>query len=168
MAANVLRQHLRDGLEPSELTEIAQSVAGQWRRFDGHACIFLDSRRAMFVRVTPAANGTFDIKIRKESADFVRHLATFGVAPEDVSDVLVRMNLAETFEYVDEKGVRRILSHDPRARQFFVEPPDGIPRLSKPITPPVACPKCTAVLAHWPAGARQQTCRFCGHVVSLP
>ncbi|HEX4591384.1 MAG TPA: hypothetical protein VH120_15725, partial [Gemmataceae bacterium] len=59
MAANVLDANLHGDLEADEFEQLADSVAKQWRRFDGHACIFLDPRRKVFLLIRPKGDGTY-------------------------------------------------------------------------------------------------------------
>jgi hypothetical protein len=165
----ILRYTLKEELDPGELNAIAGSVIKQWHRFDGHACVFLDQRRALFLQYHDHKDGTYNTHVEtRQRGDLVSHLGTFGVSPDDVPEALVRLNLAEPFEFEDEKGLKRRLSFDPKAKGFIVDPPAGGPLPANPVTPPVQCPKCTAVLPQWRPGHRDQTCRFCGQMVSLP
>jgi hypothetical protein len=165
----ILRHTLNEKVEPGELNALSGSVIKQWRRFDGHACIFLDPRRAVFLQYRDNKDGTYNTHVETwERKDLVNHLGTFGVSADDVPDALVRLNLAERFTFEDEQGIRRKLSFDPRGKRFVVEPPVGHSRPADPVTPPVVCPKCTAVLPQWRPDQREQTCRFCGQTVALP
>jgi hypothetical protein len=168
MAANMLDGNLAADLEADELDQLVESVTKQWRRFDGWACIFLDVRRLVYLLVRPKGDGNYDQLGKRVNIDLVDHLAKFGVAAQDVPKALARLNLAESFEFEDEKGFRRRLSHDPKAQRFIIDPPVGRPQSSKPVTPPAVCPRCTAVLPPWREGEGRQTCRFCGHAVSFP
>jgi hypothetical protein len=165
----ILRHTLNEKVDPGELNALSGSVIKQWQRFDGHACIFLDPRRAVFLQYRDNKDGTYNTHVETwERKDLVSHLGTFGVSAGDVPDALVRLNLAERFGFEDEQGIRRKLSFDPRAKRFVVEPPVGRLQPANPVTPPVACPKCTAVLLQGRPGQRLQTCRFCRQAISLP
>jgi hypothetical protein len=164
----ILRYTLKEELDPNELDTIAASVVKQWRRFDGHACVFLDQQRALFLHYHDHKDGTYDTRVETwQRNDLVSHLATFGVARDDVTDALVQLNLAEPFRFEDERGIRRRLSFDPRVKQFGVDPPVGSRPQAEPVTPPILCPQCSAVLAPWRCDQQEQNCRFCGQTVLL-
>jgi hypothetical protein len=168
MAAGLLDEHLGEGLDAGELAELTRSVVVQWERYDGQAWVVVDAGRLLVLTVTLKSDGLYHLNARRVSIDLKRALAAFGVAAEDVPEIITRMNRAQAFENRDADGLRQRIWHDPKARTFWVQQLDALQRQPRPVNPPVLCPKCSAVLARWQEGQRQQTCRFCGQTVSLP
>jgi hypothetical protein len=166
VAAGALEQEFGGALDPDELDELARSVARQWERHDGHACIFLDAREELVLVCAEADGGMCRVDTRRRAVDLDRTLTAIGLALEAVPDVLVRLNLGQQIEFRDRRGCRTRLWHDPKVRRIRVEQADVTPPAAAPVLPPFLCTKCTAVLEPWREGQRQQTCPLCGHVVS--
>lgn len=169
LAAGELERHLGGTVDPDELDALARSVAGQWQRHGGHASIFLDEREELSLTFAEEGGGICHVGVGGRTVDLNRALATVGLPPEAVPEVVARINLGQAVEFRDHEGTHARLRYDPRVRQFFVDrlgvvPP---PPASVSVLPPFLCPHCTAVLMPWREGQRQQTCPICGRPVTL-
>jgi hypothetical protein len=166
MAAGLLDEHLGEGIDADEMAELATSVVVQWERFDGQAWVVLDAGRLLVLTVNLKSDGLYHLNARRVNIDLERALAAFGVAAEDVPEIITRLNRAQAFEYRDADGLRQRIWHDPKARTFWVQQIDAVRRHPRPVSPPVLCPECSAVLEPWADGCGQQTCRICKHTVA--
>jgi hypothetical protein len=147
---------------------LAHSVARQWQRHDGHACLFLGGHQQLGLNLHENPDGACEVVGRKAAVDLEAALSTFGFPAEVMPQVIAGLNLDQGIDFRDRQGIRRRLSFDPKAERIDVRPVDLVPPAPPPQTPPVVCPNCTAVLRRWQEGERQQTCQHCGHTVSFP
>ena len=167
-AADALAPHLGGGLDQAEMDDLAFSVTKQWQRYDGHACVFLNERRGIAIRVTTDGDGNSRVEVRQVTVNVVPELASYGIPPEGIPEVLARFNLDQAIEIRDRTGRRFCLWHDPKAGRLCVRPLDVAGRMRGAMSPPVLCPGCSAVLRPWRDGERRQSCQLCGLTVSLP
>ena len=167
IATAELEQQLGEALDPDEMHDLACSVAKQWQQYDGHACLFIDAHRQLAFKVNEHGDGTCDVVAGRLSVDLEPSLASCGLSPEVIPEVIARINLGQVIEFQDGKGVPSRLWHDPKARRIFVERLDPVRQPKTSVPPPLLCPKCTAVLRPWRGGERQQACPLCGHTISL-
>jgi hypothetical protein len=167
IAATALEQEFGEGLGSEELGELARSVAKQWRRNGGHACLFLDGHRQLHFKLTEHGDGTCEVAATTLGVDLGPALTSLGLPPEALPELIARINLGQEVEFRDGQGTPSVLWHDPKARRICVRKV-GPAQPTVPVkTPPVLCPKCTAVLRLWREGERQQTCPLCGYTISL-
>jgi hypothetical protein len=162
IAANELEAQLGGGLDPDELDELACSVARQWQRHEGHACLLLDGEKQLVLTLTEKAGGDCTVNSREKSIAIEPALVSLGLAPEAVPEVLARINLGQEVEFLDRTGVPSVLWHDPRERRIHTRPLSPSPQQAGHDPPSIFCPRCGAVLNPWPAGGRQQSCPLCG------
>jgi hypothetical protein len=167
MAADELEQQFGDGLDPEEVDELARSVAGQWRRYDGHACLFLDGRRQLVLTLHGHGDGTCEVVTGTMSVELDRLLSFLGFPPEVFPELIARINLGQEIGFRDRSGVQSRLWHDPKARGVCVRPFDPVLPPVPGLAPPILCLKCTAVLRPWRDGEQRQTCPLCGCTISL-
>jgi hypothetical protein len=167
MAADELEQQFGDGLDPEEMGQLASSVARQWQRYNGHACLFLDGHRRLDFHLHERDDGTCDVVAGRATADLECSLSSLGFPSEVLPEVLTRINLGQEIEFRDGEGTPCVLWHDPEAGRIRVRGVGSTGQASTAQAPPVLCPACTAVLRPWPEGERQQTCSHCGHSVAL-
>lgn len=167
IAAHQLEQQFGEGLDPEEMRALAGSVVKQWQQYEGHACLFMDGQQQLAFKLNEHDDGTCDVVARSMSVDLGPLLSSLGFPPEVHPELIARINLGQEIEFRDRKGVLSRLWHDPKARRIRVQPVDPVVPAVSSRTPPVLCPKCTAVLRIWREGERQQTCPLCGHTVSL-
>ena len=165
IAASALAPHLSPAVSATERERLAASVAAQWRRYDGHAGLFLDGRRLLAVRLHLRGDGTCEVGVERVAVNLGPMLAEFGLGPVDLPEVLAGLNLGEDLKVQDRDGIPHVLWFHPEERRFRLRRPDAGP--GGAAGAPVQCPRCTAVLRPWRAGERTQTCRFCGHDVTL-
>lgn len=167
IAANELEQQFGDDMDPEEMEELACSVAHQWQKYEGHACLFIDSDQQLFFKLTEKDDGGCDVVCKHLSIDLEPLLLSLGIATEAIPDVIARINIGQDIEFLDNRGAPSILWHDPKTRKMCVEAvkPVAVQRPSS--SPPIFCPKCRAVLKPWRAGERQQTCPNCAHPISF-
>lgn len=164
IASDSLAQQFGGDLGPEETDELARSVAGQWRRFDGHASVFIDGHTEFHFQITERSDGGCEVVTSEIRIGLDAVLSDFGFTPDVLPEVVARLNLGQQIEFRDRQGARTRLWHDPKARRLCHRPLDPVP---PPVSPPFLCPKCTAVLLPWRSGERQQTCPLCGHTVPL-
>jgi hypothetical protein len=167
MAADELEQQFDMALEADEMEALARSVAKQWQRYGGHACLFLDGHQELDLTLKEHGDGTCEVVATRMSTDIDRLLSSLGFPPEVLPEVITRLNLGQEVEFRDRKGVHARLWHDPKARGICLWEPGPVQPTVPVKVPPVLCPKCTAVLRPWRDGERQQTCPLCGHTISL-
>jgi hypothetical protein len=149
------------------LDELARSVARQWQRYAGHACLFLDGREQLALRLDENGDGTYEVVATRTATDLERLLSGFGFPPATIPGVIARLNLAQEVGFRDRNGAQARLCYDPKAQRLRIQPLGPVmPAL--PGMAPILCPGCTAVLRPWKGGERQQTCPHCGHTASLP
>jgi hypothetical protein len=167
MAADALEDQLREGLDPGEMEALARSVAQQWRRYGGHACLFLDGHRRLDLKLDEHSDGTCEVVARRTSAVLERCFSSLGFPPEAFAGLIARLNLGQEIGFRDRNGVHARLWHDPRAGGVCVQRLGPVPPAVPAATPPLLCPGCGAVLRLWRGGEHQQTCGHCGHTVAL-
>src|SRR5262249_26974384 len=111
-------------------------------------------------------DGTCDVAVRGMSVDLAAVLSSLGLPPEALPELITRINLGQEVQVRDEQGNSSVLWHDPKARRICVREASPAPSTVPVKTPPVLCPKCTAVLRPWREGERQLTCPLCRHTIS--
>ena len=167
VAATALEQEFGGGLGSEETDELACSVAKQWQRHGGHACLFLDGRRQLHFRLTEHGDGSCEVAATRVGVDLGPVLTSLGLPPEALPELIARLNLGQEVELRDGRGTASVLWHDPQARRICVRQAGP----ARPAVPaqaaPALCPRCAAVLSPWREGERQQTCPRCGHTVAL-
>jgi hypothetical protein len=168
MAAAELVRQLGDGLVPQERDELARSVAEQWQRHEGHACLFSGGHQQLVLKLNEHGDGTCDLVTRRMAVDLEPSLSSFGFPPEVLPQVIAGLNRNQGIDFRDRQGVHCRLWYDPKGRRFCVGAAVLVPPAVPLQSPPVLCPHCTAVLKPWQEGERGQTCAHCGHTVSLP
>jgi hypothetical protein len=163
-----LSQSAINSLDPEEMDGLARSVARQWQRHEGHACLFVGGHQQLVTTLNENPDGTCQVASKRVAVDLEAALSTFGFPPEVLPQVIAGINLNQELDFRDRQGVRCRLWFDPKEGRVGVQPLDLAPPAAPTQTPPVLCPSCTAVLRPWQDGERQQTCAHCGHTVSLP
>jgi hypothetical protein len=168
IALHELRRLLGNEVDEHELDEIGRSVATQWQRFDGHACVFLDEDEQALVRLTERPDGGCDVSTFLNPINLEPLLTSLGCSLEMIPDVIARLNLAQEIEIHDAQGEPSIIWHDPKLRKIRIRPLNA----KKPVTArlqlaSIFCPKCTAVLSPWRQGQEKQICPNCRHQVAL-
>jgi hypothetical protein len=166
IAADQVGQHLGAEVEDDDLEVLVCSVAGQWQKYEGHACLFTEEEEFVFT-LTELAEGNCQVVAVRRDTDLVSQLCTLGFPPEAIPDVIARINLDQAIEFQDRDGIPSRLWHDPRSQQVRIQAL-GLVRPAAPGgAPPICCPRCGAVLRLWQAGQQQQRCRHCGLTVAL-
>src|SRR5205807_2459692 len=146
IAANELGQQFGEGLDPEEADELARSVAKQWQRYGGHACLFIDGHQQLAFKLNEHGDGTCDVVATRMSVDLEPALSSLGLPPEALPELIGRINLGQEIEFRDGQGTPSVLWHDPKARRICVRNVGPAQPAVQGKTPPVLCPKCTAVL----------------------
>jgi hypothetical protein len=122
IAANELEQQLGNALGPDELDELACSVAKQWQRHEGHACIFIDGEQ-LFFRLTEQDDGGCRVVTKRLTVDLEALLKSLGFSQELIPGVIARINIGQEVHFRDRQGVLSVLWHDPKVRRIHVRPP---------------------------------------------
>jgi hypothetical protein len=167
VAATELGRQLGEGLDPQEREALARSVAKQWQQHEGHACLFVGGHQQLVITLNEHGDGTCDVVTRRMAVDLEPALSSFGFPPEVLPGLIARINRNQEIEFRDRQGVHCRLWYDPKARRICVGAVDLVPPTGQLQTPPVFCPKCTAVLRPWREGEWRQTCSHCGQTISL-
>jgi hypothetical protein len=167
IAADELEQQLDMALEADEVEALARSVAKQWQRYEGHACLFLDGHRQLVLKLDEHGDGTCEVAATRRSVALERALPSLGLPPEVLPELIARFNLGQEIGFRDGNGVQARLWYDPKARGIWVRPLDPVLPAVAGEAPPILCPNCTAVLRPWRDGERHQTCPLCGQTISL-
>jgi hypothetical protein len=72
LAADELEQQLNMALEADELEALARSVAKQWQRYEGHACLFLDGHQELDLTLKEQGDGTCEVVAKRMGTDLER------------------------------------------------------------------------------------------------
>ena len=162
-----LRKVLGGEVDEQELDELGRSVAKQWQRFEGHACVFFDKDEQALLRLTEQPDGGCHVDTFLKSINLEPLLTSLGCQPETIPDVIARLNLAQEIEIHDKQGEPSLLWYDPKTRQLHLRSVNTKPAVRRPRLAPIFCPKCTAVLSPWRQGEQEQICPNCRHHVTL-
>src|ERR1022692_1521900 len=122
IAANELRQHLGSAVETCQMEEFACSVAEQWQKYEGHACLFIDKHHELVITLTENGDGSCKVVTVRQNINLEPVLTSLGFLPEVIHEVMSRINLGQEVEFRDSKGVPSVLWHDPKARRVRVRP----------------------------------------------
>jgi hypothetical protein len=167
MAADELEQQFGMALEADEVEALARSVAKQWHKYEGHACLFLDGHQQLVLKLDEHGDGTYEVIVTRTGTDLERILSPLGFPPEVLPEVITRLNLGQEIEFRNREGFQARLWHDPKAQGICLWEPGPVQPTVPVVTLPILCPTCTAVLRLWRDGERQQTCSHCGHTILL-
>jgi hypothetical protein len=164
IATDVLEQQMGLSISEEEIDELACSVAKQWQHYEGNACLFLLAGDIQLVlTATENGDGNCQIAAIRQRSSLQAVLSSLGVAPQEMHEVIARINLGQTVEFRDQKGIPSLLWHDPKQKQLLIRP---IAPAAHTPTPPVFCRTCTGVLPPWREDEQQQTCPHCGNTIS--
>lgn len=166
LALHELKRLFGEEVDDQELDELAHSVAKQWQHYNGHACVFLHEGEQALFRLIERPNGGGEIKTYLKPIHLDSVLTSLGCPPENIAEVIARLNLGQEIEVRDASGEPSILWHDPKARRVRVRHINPKP-VSRPHLASIFCPKCTAVLKPWVPHQHEQVCPNCKCVVSL-
>lgn len=119
IAGDVVEQHFGAGVDAEERAQLTGSVARQWQKYGGHACLFVGNEQ-LVIRLTELEGGSCRVETQKISTEIEALLGSLGFAEEAIPQVLARINLDEEVEFVDKKGVRSRLRHNPQTRRISV------------------------------------------------
>ena len=165
IATDLVESQLGNSVNSGELAALARSLAKQWQQHEGFGCILLDDRRQLVFELTEHADGTCNVAVRRKSLDLASFLSSSGFPSDALGELIAKINLGQEFDFRDRQGVRRRLSYDPKAMRIHIHAIDLAPSSATSRTPPIFCPKCSAVLKPWRDGEREQACSHCGHIM---
>lgn len=157
-----------DELDGDEMSKLASSVVRQWRRFDGHAALFLDHQRIVSFILTESDNGGCKTRVKHRASKIEPFLLSLGITPDMLPEVIAHLNLGEDIELRGpQDGTKRVLMHNPKEGRLFVR---GGPAVSHHwgVAAPDCCPQCNAVLSVWEPSMQRQSCPVCGFDVARP
>lgn len=165
IAAHELTQQFGESLDPDEMNILVHSVARQWQKFGGYACLFVNDQQLMTV-LTEQPDGGCNTKTRWIDVEINATLTSLGFSEDAIPEVIARLNCGQEIEFRDGQGVAWLLWHDPRQRKIVKDRLTA--RQPAPASGglPIFCPRCTAVLTPWKATDANQTCPLCGHVIN--
>lgn len=151
------------GLPRSEIEPLVGSVARQLEQHQGHACLFIGTKKRVVCTVTDQPNGNSNTRLEEVGFNLEAILNDLGFKPQAIPEAIARLNLHQQVEFQDKNGIPTLLIVDPRTGELGTRPLQPRPHAA----PPVFCPTCSAVLSPWRQGDQQQTCPQCGFGVSL-
>ncbi len=160
MASFELRQYFGPKLAADELEALTDSLARQWQKYEGHACLFVEGKRIRF-RLSERLEGGSHVATYREDTRIEEFLRSLGFADNALSQALAQINLARKVEFRDRLGQRSFLWHDPKDLRIIVE-------THREPSPPAAgesplfCPHCNAALLPWVNGEPPRVCGQCG------
>jgi hypothetical protein len=164
IATDTVEQHIGTDMDPEELEALICSVAQQWQKYEGHACLF-DWKGQFLFTLTEQPGGNCCVETRRVQTEIEATLNSLGFPAEVMDEVIARLNFGHEIEFRDRQGVRSRLWHDPKARRLIVQAIDPRPSMAENESPPLLCPRCSAVLGLWERSQRQQRCPRCGATV---
>lgn len=132
IAADGLRDQFGDTLEPDEMEALTDSVAAQWQRHQGHACIFCGVHQELIFTLKELGNGNCDMTVQRRPIDLTPMFDDLGFGPDAIAQTIGRLNLGQQIEFRDRNGVPSVMRHNPRTMQIEVR--SAAPRGG---TPPV-------------------------------
>jgi len=153
-------------LDEEEMDALACSLARQWRKYGGVASLFVEGDQVLFF-FQEESDERCGVRSKRQPTEIESLLHSLGFAPEVVPEVIARLNLDQEIQFKDRQGVPSILWHDPKSSRIRVRALDALSPEAPTRSPPIFCPKCTALLSLWRAGERQQTCPQCGLTASF-
>jgi hypothetical protein len=119
LAAKTLQPFSRT-LEANELDRLIDSVARQWQQYEGHACLFF--QRAMFAFILTETEEGCRLTTKEGKSELEAVLASYDVPPEDIPEMIARINLGQEIDFRSTKGIVCRLWHDPRAVKLCCKP----------------------------------------------
>jgi hypothetical protein len=160
MAAYQMKKRFGSTLAPDELEALADSVAIQWQKYEGHACLFVAGTRLRF-RLSERPDGVAVVAFGRDETQLEEFLCSLGIPATGLTEVLAEINLGQKVEFHDRKGQRSFLWHNPKELRIIVE-------THRSASPPQAsggplfCPRCNAALLPWVNGEPPRVCGQCG------
>lgn len=119
IAGDMIEQAFGSSVDAEEREQLIRSVAQQWQKYRGHACLFAGNEQLVLTLIE-MEEGNCCVKRWNVHTDIQALLGSLGFAAEVIPEVIARINLDQAIEFVDKKGVRSLLWHDPRARRISV------------------------------------------------
>jgi hypothetical protein len=165
MATHSVEKEFGRGLHENEREALSGSVAQQWQKYQGHACLFAAGKKHVFT-LTKKEDGGWLVEQGHRERGLEAELRSLGFAPQAVPGVIARINLDQEIEFEDPQGARWCMWHDPSIEQLRFRPLDPVQPAASGGLPPVFCPHCNALLSLWQEGRWRQTCPQCGQAVA--
>jgi hypothetical protein len=162
IAAHNVRHFCR-GLDADEVEQLIDSVVRQWQQYEGHACLFFSGEVVTFL-FTHLEDGS-QVTRKVEPFHLEATLAAHLVPPEDVPEMIARLNLGQEIEFRNGNGKLCRLWPDPKAGRIYCRPltPPWVEVANG--VPPLFCPACGVTLFPWEEAQQQQGCLWCGQAV---
>jgi hypothetical protein len=167
LAAYSVDSELGPGLDDGEKAALADSVARQWQKYQGHACLFTAGKKLVFTLVEQEDGGCL-VGHQSRPNNLGPQLCSLGFAPQAIPGVIARINLDQEIEFEDHQGARWCIWHDPSIEQLRFRPLGQPQPAASDGLPPALCPRCNALLSMWQEGQSRQTCPQCGQDVARP
>jgi hypothetical protein len=163
-----LRQHFGDDLPSGELDMLADSVVRQWKKFDGHASVFVSETVQMCLHITKDSLGRCNVMVKHVPVEVESLLASLGVPPREIPRFIAEFNLGSVAEITYVSGKKARLWHDPKTRRVVKEDLNQPVRTNPPVPAPssglpTSCPQCAALVMPSSDGSLPEACPLCGH-----
>ena len=121
IAADLLRRELGMSVDAEEFAALTASVAQQWQKYQGHACLFVDEEQ-MILTLVELPEGNCRVETGYLSVTLDPVLRSLGIADDVIPTVIARLNLDQEFDFQDVNGVPSRLWHNPHSRRICVRP----------------------------------------------
>lgn len=119
IASDIVAREFGAGIDAEEREHLTRSVAQQWQKYRRHACLFVGNEQ-LVIRLVEMEEGNCRVESRYVRTDIQALLNALGFVAEVIPEVIARINLDQEIAFVDKKGVRSLLRHDPEARKISV------------------------------------------------
>jgi hypothetical protein len=106
-------------LDPQVRQELATSLVRQWLGNDGHAGIITPSNNYWF-RLERRADGVIEVGFEANPGSFAALLRNWGVAEEDMANLLYQLSLRQAVRYRTEAGLTLEVRLEPALLKLHV------------------------------------------------
>lgn len=119
IAGDLIELHFGESVDAEEREQLICSVAQQWQKYQGHACLFNGNEQLVFT-ITEREEGNCVVGVRRLLTKIEAFLGSLGFAAEVIPELLARINLDEEIEFVNRQGIHSFLRHDPLTQKINI------------------------------------------------
>ncbi len=166
IAKRYLLVRFGDDLGDEELTALAASVATQWRKFDGHASVFVGPHEEVRVALTTPSDGPATLTLKSASARLDTELSGFGFSADEIPGLIPQINRGQSVECRPAKSPPFRVWYDPKQLRFVATGRTPTRFSATTLSLPTPCPKCSALLMPSRREGKPASCPLCGHALS--
>jgi hypothetical protein len=165
IASDAVEKVFRD-LAPEEEEELVTSVLRQWLTFDGHAVLL--EEKARFYLILQENAESYGLTTHQVPGEPLwPFLRDWQIDLDLLPEMLHDLNVCQSVEVTNLKGAALRVSVDPKGRTIQLEDLSAPAKPERRGSPPIFCPRCTAVLSLWQPGQTEQSCPMCKAILRL-